>query len=48
MRKLKWPKSTEEELKTRKKALKIAKQVREKLDIRPLKTEDLIRQLRGD
>jgi len=42
----KWPKPTEEELKAREEALKLAQRVQEILDIRPLTTTILIRQLR--
>ncbi len=42
----KWPKPTEQELEARQKALELAREVREKLDIRPLKTSTIIRQLR--
>lgn len=42
----KWSKPTEEELKARGKALELARSVHEKLDIRPLTTATMIRQLR--
>ena len=40
------PKPTEQELKERRKALELARSVRPKLDIRPLTTSTMIRQLR--
>ena len=42
----KWPKPTEQELAARRKALELARDVHEKLDIRPLSTSTIIRQLR--
>lgn len=42
----KWPKLTEEELKARQAALLAARRVHDKLDIRPLRTSTIIRQLR--
>jgi hypothetical protein len=41
-----WPEPTEQELKARRKALELARDVRPKLDIRPLTTSTIIRQLR--
>jgi len=41
-----WPKPTEEELEARSKALELARDVHQKLDIRPLTTSTIIRQLR--
>jgi hypothetical protein len=41
-----WPKPTEEELEERRKALELARDVYQKLDIRPLKTSTIIRQIR--
>lgn len=41
-----WPKPTEQEIEARRKALELARDVHEKLDIRPLKTSTIIRQLR--
>lgn len=41
-----WPKPTEQELEERRRALEIARDVYEKLDIRPLKTSTIIRQIR--
>jgi hypothetical protein len=41
-----WPKPTEQEMEARRKALKLARDVHEKLDIRPLSTSTIIRQLR--
>ena len=41
-----WPKPTEQELEERRKALELARDVYQKLDIRPLKTSTIIRQLR--
>jgi len=41
-----WPKPTKQELEARRKALEIARDVHEELDIRPLKTATIIRQLR--
>jgi hypothetical protein len=41
-----WPKPTEEEIKTRSKALELAQYVHDKLDIRPLTTTTIVRQLR--
>lgn len=43
-----WPKPTEQELEERRKALELAREVRQTLDIRPLKTSTIIRQLRED
>jgi hypothetical protein len=43
-----WPKPTEQELEERRKALELAREVRQILDIRPLKTSTIIRQLRED
>jgi len=42
----KWPKPTGEELETRSKALELAQHVHDKLDIRPLTTATIVRQLR--
>jgi len=42
----KWPKPTEEELEARSKALELAQGVHDKLDIRPLTTATIVRQLR--
>lgn len=42
----KWPRPTEEELKARGKALELASDVYDKLDIRPLATAVIVRQLR--
>ena len=42
----KWPKPTEQEIEARCKALELARGVYEKLDIRPLTTSTIIRQLR--
>ncbi len=41
-----WPKPTEEELEARSKALELAQEVHKELDIRPLTTSTIIRQLR--
>ena len=41
-----WPEVTEQELEARRKALELARDVHDKLDIRPLKTSTIIRQLR--
>lgn len=41
-----WPKPSEQELEARRKALELARDVHEKLDIRPLTTATIIRQLR--
>ncbi len=41
-----WPKPTDQEMEARRKALELARDVREKLDIRPLSTSTIIRQLR--
>ena len=41
-----WPEPTEQDLEARRKALDLARDVRQKLDIRPLKTSTIIRQLR--
>lgn len=41
-----WPKPTKRELEERHKALELARDVHEKLDIRPLSTSTIIRQLR--
>lgn len=41
-----WPEPTEEELKARRKALELARDVHQKIDIRPLTTSTIIRQLR--
>ncbi len=41
-----WPEPTEQELEERRKALELARDVHEKLDIRPLTTSTIIRQLR--
>jgi len=41
-----WPKPTEQELEERRKALELARDVYQKLDIRPLKTSTIIRQIR--
>ena len=41
-----WPEPTEQELEERHKALELARDVHEKLDIRPLTTSTIIRQLR--
>lgn len=41
-----WPKPTGQELEERHKALELARNVYEKLDIRPLKTSTIIRQIR--
>jgi len=41
-----WPKPTKQEIEARHKALELAKDVHEKLDIRPLTTSTIIRQLR--
>lgn len=42
----KWPKPTEEEIEARGKALELAQSVHDKLDIRPLTTATIVRQLR--
>ena len=42
----KWPKPTEKELEARSKALELARSVHDKLDIRPLTTATIVRQLR--
>lgn len=42
----KWPKPTEEEIEARSKALEFAQHVHDKLDIRPLTTATIVRQLR--
>jgi hypothetical protein len=42
----KWPEPTEEEIKARSKALELAQHVHDKLDIRPLTTATVVRQLR--
>jgi len=42
----KWPKPTEQELEVRRKALELAKDVHDKLDIRPLTTSTITRQVR--
>jgi len=42
----KWPEPTEEEMKKRGKALELAQLVHDKLDIRPLTTTTIVRQLR--
>ncbi|MCL0053241.1 hypothetical protein M1M86_02010 [Dehalococcoidales bacterium] len=42
----KWPKPTEQEIEARHKALELARDVHQKLDIRPLTTSTIIRQLR--
>ena len=42
----KWPELTEEEIETRTKALELAQHVHAKLDIRPLTTATIVRQLR--
>ena len=42
----KWPKPTKEELEARHKALELARGVHDKLDIRPLTTATIVRQLR--
>jgi formiminotetrahydrofolate cyclodeaminase len=42
----KWPKATDEEIKARDKALELAQSVHDKLDIRPLTTATIVRQLR--
>lgn len=42
----KWPEPTEEEIKARSKALELAQCVHDKLDIRPLTTTTIVRQLR--
>lgn len=42
----KWPKPTEEEIEARGKALELAQSVHGKLDIRPLTTATIVRQLR--
>jgi len=42
----KWPKPTEEEIEARSKALELAQHVHDKLDIRPLTTATIVRQLR--
>lgn len=41
-----WPQPTEQELEARRKALELAQDVHQKLDIRPLTTSTIIRQLR--
>ncbi len=41
-----WPKPTEQELEARRKALELAQEVHKELDIRPLTTSTIIRQLR--
>lgn len=41
-----WPEPTEQELEERRKALELARDVHEKLDIRPLTTSTIIRELR--
>jgi len=41
-----WPKPTEQELEARRKALELARDVHQKLDIRPLTTSTIIRELR--
>lgn len=41
-----WPEPTEQELEARHKAIELARDVHEKLDIRPLTTSTIIRQLR--
>jgi hypothetical protein len=41
-----WPKLTEEELKARQSALTSARKVHDKLDIRPLRTSTIVRELR--
>jgi len=42
----KWPKPTEEEIEARSNALELAQHVHDKLDIRPLTTATIVRQLR--
>lgn len=42
----KWPKPTEEEIEARSKALELAQYVHDRLDIRPLTTATIVRQLR--
>jgi len=42
----KWPKPTEEEIEARSKALELAQHVHDKLDIRPLTTATIVRQIR--
>lgn len=44
----KWPKPTEEEIEGRSKALELAQCVHDKLDIRPLTTATIVRQLREE
>jgi len=41
-----WPKPTNDEMDTRRKAMELARGIREQLDIRPLTTSVIIRQLR--
>lgn len=41
-----WPEPTQQELEARRKALELARDVHQKLDIRPLTTSTIIRQLR--
>jgi len=42
----KWPKPTKEEIEARSKALELAEHVHDNLDIRPLTTATMVRQLR--
>jgi hypothetical protein len=44
----KWPKPDEEEIEARSEALKLAQYVHDKLDIRPLTTTTIVRQLREE
>jgi len=42
----KWPKPTKEEIDTRRKAMELARGIRAQLDLRPLTTSTIIRQVR--